>query len=323
MSLINAELARDLPKLQDILARVASGELNVFGGVVRYAAGTGKGGQIAAHLVFPSDPQQAQQSISQLQAAMQQSMGNIQGGIDVLQQSMGSLQALQMANLAMAGLNLAVTTAGFVIVCRKLNKISGQIESQSAGIAQTLQLVSEAHERSLLMDEARFRGLVLACQQHFEEGDTELLKHKIQDFHEQYQFTKLVLQRHAVNAASNNEARLIDIQVLQDRLVNLGLFLSHIQTKVGARERGQETLRNLAQDLEELNGSRVQALTSDRQFAFSITEDQLSKVTSFIQQGQQAIPALTYQADLLALEHFDVDAVNEAATTGEIVVIAA
>lgn len=254
---------------------------------------------------------------------MQQSMGNLQGGIDVLQQSMGSLQALQMANLAMAGLNLAVTTAGFVIVCRKLNKISGQIESQSAGIAQTLQLVSEAHERSLLMDEARFRGLVLACQQHFEEGDTELLKHKIQDFHEQYQFTKLVLQRHAVKAASNNEARLIDIQVLQDRLVNLGLFLSHIQTKVGARERGQETLRNLAQDLEELNGSRVQALTSDRQFAFSITEDQLSKVTSFIQQGQQAIPALTYQADLLALEHFDVDAVNEAATTGEIVVIAA
>ncbi len=322
MSVTNAELARDLPKLQGIYQRIASGELKLFGGVVRYAAGTGKGGQIAAHLVFPGNPQQAQQSISQLQAAMQQSMGNLQGGIDALQQSMGSLQALQMANLAMAGLNLAVTTAGFVIVCKKLNKISGQIEAQSAGIAQTLQLVSEAHERSLLMDEARFRGLVLACQQHFEEGDTELLKHKLQDFHEQYQFTKLVLQRHAVKAASNVD-RLIDIQVLQDRLVNLGLFLAHVQTKVGARKRGQETLQNLAQDLGELNGNRVKALTSDRDLSFRITEDQLSHVVSFIENGKQAIPALTYQADLLAIEHFDTDAVNEASMAGEIVVIAA
>ena len=30
----------------------------------------------------------------------------------------------QTANLVMTGLNLAVTTAGFVIVCKKLNKIS-------------------------------------------------------------------------------------------------------------------------------------------------------------------------------------------------------
>ena len=322
MSLTNAELARDLPKLQDILVRIASGELNVFGGVVRYAAGTEKGGQIAAHLVFPGDPQQAQQSISQLQAAMQHSMGNLQGGMDVLQQSMGSLQALQMANLAMAGLNLAVTTAGFVIVCRKLNKISGQIEAQSAGIAQTLQMVSEAHERSLLMDEARFRGLVLACEQHFEENDIELLKHKIQDFHEQYQFTKLVLQRHAVKAASNLD-RLIDIQVLQDRLVNLGLFLAQVQTKVGARKRGQETLHNLAQDLDELNGNRVKALTSDRDLSFRITEDQLGQVVSFIESGKQTIPALTYQADLLGVDHFDIDAVNDASMAGDIVVIAA
>ncbi|EKT4091679.1 hypothetical protein [Stenotrophomonas maltophilia] len=322
MSVTNAELARDLPKLQDILVRIASGELNVLGGVVRYAAGTGKGGQIAAHLVFPSDPQQAQQSISQLQATMQQRMGNLQGGMDVLQQSMGSLQALQMANLAMAGLNLAVTTAGFVIVCKKLNKISGQIEAQSAGIAQTLQMVSEAHEHSLLMDEARFRGLVLACEQHFEEDDIELLKHKIQDFHEQYQFTKLVLQRHAVKAASNVD-RLIDIQVLQDRLVNLGLFLAQVQIKVGARKRGQETLQNLAQDLDELNGNRVKALISDRDLSFRITEDQLGHVVSFIESGKQTIPALTYQADLLGVEHFDIDAVNDASMAGDIVVIAA
>ncbi|UUS14335.1 hypothetical protein NMB32_21905 [Stenotrophomonas sp. CD2] len=249
-------------------------------------------------------------------------MGNLQGGMDVLQQSMGSLQALQMANLAMAGLNLAVTTAGFVIVCKKLNKISGQIEAQSAGIAQTLQMVSEAHEHSLLMDEARFRGLVLACEQHFEEDDIELLKHKIQDFHEQYQFTKLVLQRHAVKAASNVD-RLIDIQVLQDRLVNLGLFLAQVQIKVGARKRGQETLQNLAQDLDELNGNRVKALISDRDLSFRITEDQLGHVVSFIESGKQTIPALTYQADLLGVEHFDIDAVNDASMAGDIVVIAA
>jgi len=99
-------------------------------------------------------------------------MSSIQTGMDGLQQSMNVLQGLQVANLAMTGLNLAVTTAGFVVVCKKLNKISAQIQEQSEGVAQTLHLVGEVHERSLLNDEARFRALLRSAQQFCGEGDT-------------------------------------------------------------------------------------------------------------------------------------------------------
>ena len=316
------DLVRSLPDIPDVLAKLKSGEYTLWGGVVRHASGTSKGGQIVGHLLFPGDAPQTQQSLQHLQSTLESGLNSLHGGIDHIQQSMNVLQGLQTANLVMSGLNLAVTAAGFVVVCQKLNKISAQIQSQSQGIAQTLQLVGEVYERSLLHDEARFRALLLSSQQFCEEGDVEHLKARIPDFHTEYQFTKLVLERHATIAASNFD-RLGEITLLQDRLVNLGLMLSHVQMRIGAAKHGRDCLLQLEDDIRTFNTKRVEILASDRDLASRVTSTQVADLTTFLQNGKNMRPALTYQADVIDLEARYPGLFQEIGKSDDILLIAA
>lgn len=322
MSVMTEELLRSLPDLPDILAKLKSGEYELFGGVVRHARGTGKGGQIVGHLLFPGDSQQTQAQLQQLQDALSNGLGSLQTGMDHLQQSMNVLQGLQTANLVMTGLNLAVTTAGFVIMCQKLNKISAQIQAQSQTIAETWKLVSEAHERGQLTDEAQFRSLLLSARQFCEEGDVQQLKALIPAFHKEYQFTKLVLERHAAIPASTVQ-RLSDIRLLQDRLVNLGLALSHVQSKSGAVKYAHESLAQLEADVRALNVHRIEGLATDRVTASRISHEQFADVTDFLQHGKQMLPALAYQADVITLESKHPGLLQQASTSKEIMFLAA
>lgn len=315
-------LLRSLPDIPEVLAKLQSGEYQLFGGVVRHASGTSKGGRIVGHLLFPGDALQTQESLQKLQSNLTSGLGSLQGGMEQLQQSMGALQGLQTANLVMSGLNLAVTTTGFVIVCKKLNKISEQIEAQSAAIAQTLNLVRDVHERNILEDEARFRALLLTAQQFCEQADVDALKGLINPFHEQYQFTKLVLERHAPIADSLIE-RLGEISLLQDRLVSLGLMMSHVQMKTGAVKFSRECLTQLQNDLTRLNTQRIETLSSDRNVASRITQAHFTSLTSFLQHGKKMMPALTYQVEVIDLEARHPGLLQQASESKEILLIAA
>lgn len=315
-------LLRSLPDIPEVLAKLQSGEYQLFGGVVRHASGTSKGGRIVGHLLFPGDALQTQESLQKLQSNLTSGLGSLQGGMDQLQQSMGALQGLQTANLVMSGLNLAVTTTGFVIVCKKLNKISEQIEAQSAAIAQTLNLVRDVHERNILEDEARFRALLLTAQQFCEQADVDALKGLINPFHEQYQFTRLVLERHAPIADSHIE-RLGEISLLQDRLVSLGLMMSHVQMKTGAVKFSRECLTQLQNDLTRLNTQRIETLSSDRNVASRITQAHFTSLTSFLQHGKKMMPALTYQVEVIDLEARHPGLLQQASESKEILLIAA
>jgi hypothetical protein len=242
--------------------------------------------------------------------------------MDQVQQSMNVLQGLQSANLVMSGLNLAVTTAGFVIVCKKLDKISQKIDEQSRAIAHTWHLVSEAHEQNLLADEARFRGLLLTATQFCEEGDVQQLRTLIGSFNEQYQFTKLVLERHS-RIANSNVALFDQISLLQNRLVNLGLMMSHVQLKAGSHKYSRQSLTELATDIASLNASRVKALSNDRSVASTITHEQFAVVTGFLKYGREMTPSLTYQADLIELEVKHPGLLQNANEAREILLIAA
>lgn len=315
-------LLRSLPDIPEVLAKLQSGEYQLFGGVVRHASGTSKGGRIVGHLLFPGDALQTQESLQKLQSTLTSGLGSLQGGMDQLQQSMGALQGLQTANLVMSGLNLAVTTTGFVIVCKKLNKISEQIEAQSVAIAQTLNLVRDVHERNILEDEARFRALLLTAQQFCEQADVDALKGLINPFHEQYQFTRLVLERHAPIADSHIE-RLGEISLLQDRLVSLGLMMSHVQMKTGAVKFSRECLTQLKNDLTRLNTQRIETLSSDRSVASRITQAHFTSLTSFLQHGKKMMPALTYQEEVIDLEARHPGLLQQASESKEILLIAA
>lgn len=294
-------LLRSLPNNPDVIEKLKSGLYELYGGVVRHAAGTEKGGRIVCHLLFPSDSQQTQEQLKQLESTLANGFRSFKTSMGELQQSIGVLQGLQSANFVMSGLNLAVTTAGFVIVCKKLNGISDQIQAQSELIAQTYGLVKEVHERNILTDEAQFRALILTAQQFCELGDVGHLKGLIAPFHKEYQFTKLVLEKHALIAASS-VARLGEIALLQDRLVNLGLTLSHVQMRTGAVKYSRECMVQLETDLKALNAKRIEVLTSDGKIASAIKRDQFNDMTNFLLQRRQISPALTYQADALELE---------------------
>lgn len=315
-------LLRSLPDIPDVMEKLQSGLYRLWGGVVRHAAGTEKAGQIVGHLLFPNDSQQTQERLQQLQSTLANGLGSLKTGMGQLQQSIGVLQGLQSANLVMSGLNLAVTTVGFVIVCKKLNKISDQIQAQSELIAQTYGLVKEVHERNILTDEAQFRALILTAQQFCELGDVGHLKGLIAPFHKEYQFTKLVLEKHAPIAASS-VARLGEIALLQDRLVNLGLTLSHVQMRTGAVKYSRECMVQLETDLKALNAKRIEVLINDSKVASTIKHDQFNHMTNFLQQGKQILPALTYQADVIELEIRHPGLLQQASQSKEIQMLAA
>lgn len=314
-------LVRSLPELPDILAKLADGTYTLHGGVVRHAAGTGRGGQIVGHLLFPGDSMQTQQRLQELQSTMSNGMNTLQSGMEGLQQSMNVLQGLQTANLVMTGLNLAVTTAGFVIVCKKLNKISAQIEAQSEGIARTLHVVGQVHERSLLNDEARFRSLILSTQQFCEQGDVAHLKSLIPQFHQEYQFTKLVLERNALIGASNLD-NFNELELLQSRLINLGLGLTHVQMKTGAPAFGRATLIELSSDISSLNAKRIEAMRSV-DVATRMKQAQLAKISDFLKSGRDMTPAITYQADVIELDSRRPGLLQQAQDSREILLVAA
>ncbi|HIE0523679.1 TPA: hypothetical protein ACXJLS_000265 [Stenotrophomonas maltophilia] len=318
---VNPDLSRALPEFPDVLAKLTDGTYTLHGGVIRHAAGTGRGGQIVGHLIFPGDALQTQQRLQELQSALSKGMNSIQTGMDGLQQSMNVLQGLQVANLAMTGLNLAVTTAGFVVVCKKLNKISAQIQEQSEGIARTLHLVGEVHERSLLNDEARFRSLLLSAQQFCGEGDTHQLRTLIPRFHEEYEFTKLILERHAPIGSSNLD-RFGEIQLLQERLIHLGLGLTHVQLKSGSPDYGKASLVNLAETVSALNAKRIEAMLGS-EVATQVRKSDFSEITSFLKSGKEMVPALAYQADVIDLESRHPGLLQQAAESPEIKLVAA
>lgn len=320
---INVEaLLRSLPDIPGLLAKLQSGEYELFGGVVRHAAGSSKGGRIVGHLLFPEDALQTQQSLQNLQSTLTSGLESLQGGMGQLQQSMNVLQGLQSANLVLSGLNLAVTTAGFVIVCKKLNKISDQIQAQSVAIENTWNLVREGHERNILIDEAQFRALLLAARQFCEQGDVEHLKALIAPFHKEYQFTKLILEKHAPIAASSVE-RLGEISLLQDRLVNLGLMMAHVQMKTSAPRFSQECLTQLGSDLRNLNAKRIEVLGSDRRVSAQVTQAHFTDLTNFLQLGKKMMPALNYQADVMSLEIRHPGLLKQASNSKEILLVAA
>lgn len=335
------DLLRTLPEKADIFQKLASGEYTLWGGVVRHAKGAivdgvKVGGQIIGHLILPSDPNAAQQSIQSLQAAIQQSLGevnqgigNIQQGVQALSQgqsaiqsSLGVLQGLQTANLVMAGLNLAVSIGGFIIVCNKLNSISSKIDVQTKMISEVHDVVKEIWTDSILAREAEFMG-TLATLQHFARAnDLEHMKHCLKPLNQLYHHSKLALQRFSEDPALS--LKLLDyIAALQERHINLGLTIAYLQAKTSESKFAQETLKNLEQEINELCHSRIENLTENDEVIYSLTIEKKDNFKKFMGSTRNAIPLIRYNCNLLEIEEKYPGIINEAANSEEILFIAA
>ncbi|MEQ9892590.1 hypothetical protein [Pectobacterium aroidearum] len=295
-------LIRTFEQSPEILAGLKSGLYKIWGGVIRVTAGHDNAGSIVAHLKFPNDMSQTQQSIETLQAILTSQMDGLQNGINALQSSMGMLQNLQYANLAMSGLNLAVSAVGFAVVCHKLNRIEGTLHQQNQQLDLLLSLAIEAHQREMFRDEARFIASVDCAQQFTESGDVQQLKNLIPAFKEQYEYTRLILANSAKKASSPEFIHsLAELRTLQKRFLYLGMFLCYLQQKIGNARYSVKTLQKLQHDWLAIDEQIVSTLTHNRKALCSLKKSEIENLFSFLNYRKERLPALEYQSNLLTL----------------------
>ncbi|WP_273430564.1 hypothetical protein [Chitinibacter tainanensis] len=279
----------------EVLEGLSSGRLRIEGGVIRITAGHKGAGQIFAHLRFPNDPDAARSALESLQ----NQISKMSEGIDGLQSGINLVKNLQIANLALSGLNLAVSAVGFVVVCNKLNKINDILNYQTMKIDQLLELAIDSRQREEFRDLSRFGALLKTVRQFAEEGEVTCLKSLIKDVNEQYCFTRLVLE----NVASKFKEVIVDrhelLDLLQDRLINLALVRVFVQYRVGYFGAALSDLNEFQSDWLKINERIVKEISSDPDWIGAMTMECSKKVKNYLELRKVALPSLEYQAQLL------------------------
>ncbi|MBX9753745.1 MAG: hypothetical protein K2X80_03250 [Pseudomonadaceae bacterium] len=282
-------LARTISSAPEIIAGIKSGLFNVWGGVVRYAAGHPKGGQIVGHLQFPGDAAQAAEQLAKLQ----QTLGGVEGAL-------GALQNLQYANLALSGLNLAVSVAGFVIVCKKLNGISEQLHHQSQKLDVLIEMALDAKAREDLCDSARFSSVLWTVRQSAEQGDLQGLKNQVGNLREQYEVTKLTLNRASAGATDKGFVESLDVlKNLQQRMMYLGFIQAYVQQRTAGEKYSIKVLQELQADWLQISTVVVEAIAANQEWVEQLTQGGGDNVVSFLEFRKQVAPAIDYQLGLL------------------------
>ncbi len=298
MSVIPEVLYRTFQQSPEILEGLKTGLYAIYGGVIRVTKGNDKAGSIIAHLKFPGNAEQTAESIEKLKS----SLSNIQGGIDTLQNSLGTLQNLQYANIALAGLNLAVSAAGFAIVCKKLNNIESILHTHTEKLDTLLSLALDAQLKASFQQTARFNAVITTARQFVEMNDYEQLKTLIRPFNEQYEFTSLILKNCARSANDPTFlTSLPELSLLQERFMHLGICLSYIQQKINAPKYAIETMQKMQNDWLEINETIVETLTSSPETIHALTQHNAGSIRSFLDYRKERISGIEYQTNLLIL----------------------
>ncbi|WP_409075356.1 hypothetical protein ACF2G4_01050 [Pantoea sp. C3] len=298
MPVIPDVLYRTFEQSPEILEGLKTGIYDICGGVIRVTKGNDKAGTIVAHLKFPGKAQQAAESIEKLKS----SLSNIHGGIATLQNSLGTLQNLQYANIALSGLNLAVSAAGFAIVCKKLNGIESILITHTQKLDTLLSLALDAQEKASFQQTARFNAVITTARQFVEMNDYEQLKTLIRPFNEQYEFTSLIL-KNCARSANNPDffTSLPELFLLQERFMHLGMCLSYIQQKIEAPIYAIETMQKMQSDWLEINQTIVEILTSSPETINALTQQNAGSIRSFLNYRKERISGIEYQTNLLIL----------------------
>jgi hypothetical protein len=135
-------VTRAIPK--EVLDGLLVGQYKVYGGVIRWAPGTERAGEVVRHLI-PMGPQTITDPLFR-PANRMLNIANAYQGIGVTTQNV-----LQMASgtMALSGLNLAVTAIGFAVISHKLERLKDQLTSIEKGVKAIHELLV-IEERSRL-----------------------------------------------------------------------------------------------------------------------------------------------------------------------------
>lgn len=304
-------LVRTIKESPEIIEGLLNGTLKIWGGVIRRAAGHDGAGQIVAHIIFPNNAENIESSISQMQQLMNQhynqlqsSIGNIQQqmqtGFSVIQSSMQVLQGLQIANLALSGLNLAVSVAGFAIVCQKLNAISKTLESHTEKLNTIVNYLSEAKQKDDFRDQAAFISLFKSLKQYCDVKDFNMVKSLEPKLRYQFELNKLLLVN-ALNLSSSSIERPFDtIEQLHKRFVYLGMAVTFVASRTASNDHAFAILTEVEETLTSISEQLV-ASTVSPQVLKSLSKNEFSNIKSIVSLKKESLPALEYQKQTLQL----------------------
>lgn len=214
-------VVREIPEW--VTEGLSNKTLTEHGGVIRNLKG-----QIVAHLQFGD---------AEAMEKVGQALSQMSGQLNVL-------QGLQTATLALQGLNLVVSVAGFAIVCKKLNRISDQLVSMDARIQEVLQHQMQMEWKQELERRSRFRANLESLASGLNTNDAVVTGDALNRLRESAVFYEML----ATHVASDVRAAYLDAVLVNEILRNVAairLSIAHAQALRGHLEEASSVLRNL------------------------------------------------------------------------------
>lgn len=284
---------RTLKDSAELIARISSGEYTVHGGVVRISKGYPGAGQVVAHLQMPSDGIDLSDQFSELKEAMSKSEG-----------ALSTLKALQIANLALSGLNLAVSVAGFAIVCKKLNGISDQLKLQSEQLGEIKNLLAEIKALDEIRDDAKFRAVLKTVKDYAESGNISALEGQKGVLDECYELNRMILERVVLKPGVS---LLETVRPLQERLIYLGMALAFVNSKVCSEKKGAESLCELTSDLARISQQVFDTIAENQAWVEGLSKADSNSIIRCLEYRKDVEPAIEYQRDMLLVANGNPD----------------
>lgn len=210
------------------------------------------------------------------------------------------MQGLQVANLALSGLNLAVSVAGFVIVCQKLNAIAATLKQHSQKLDMIINLVLKGQQIESFKSQATFISLLKTLQQYSAVNDFQSMKLLVQPLIEQYEMNKLVLLEAVGSQESFLNSSFNELAVLQERLMYLGIAIGFVSAKTASKDQAIKHINELEDTLTEIRQKLVKVASSDK-VLLNVHEHEFLTLKSITSFKKDISPALEYQRQTLTL----------------------
>jgi hypothetical protein len=229
---------------QKAFVGLRDGSLKIVGSVVRWATAE-KNGQIFAHLQPTAASEMAQQTalrlddLKQGQEVMQAMLGNLSGGMQMLQVMSG-------LNLALSVVDIGISVAGFALMNAKLNVVQGAIHEVSGGIRSIQQ---EAIERDFI----KLRALAERYENTWSVSDYSRAAPILMKIASNANETQILLEYHAQNMLQLG----LEMLPVADRMLD-GMALT-IGLRVSAAMAANES--ELARKIADDGFRKIEAIT--------------------------------------------------------------
>lgn len=217
-------------------------DLFLSGGTIRVAPGHDGAGSIVRHLVFP----ESQQATDQLLEQIKTQVFNNQSAVNGVSTHLQGVQFLQQATVAMQGMNLAVSVAGFALVMRQLNKISQQLKQINANIDQLQLTADEIQAYQQLVQTSRYHANLESLQSGLLRVDKPMISGSMVNLREvQYLF------QHVCNCQLDNLPSLYKDSVLFQHHFKLAfgsaVSIANAHAHLGEYPEAERVITNMSQ----------------------------------------------------------------------------